>query len=61
MKGITTQKDIDDKAFHRMEMELLALNLEFESTRSPAINHGLLALTEMVRELARGGEGDAAG
>jgi hypothetical protein len=61
MKGITTQKDVDEGAFHRIEMELLALNLDFESARSPALNQGLAALTEKVRQLARGGEGDSAG
>lgn len=61
MKGITTQKDVDKGAFHRIEMELLALNLDFESARSPAMNRGLAALAEEIRELAMAGEGDAAG
>ena len=61
IKNILTPQDRERGAFQKSEMELLALNLEFEAARSPKSGLGLATLAEKIRDLVRGGETDATG
>lgn len=60
-KDLAANSDRESREFHRIELELLALNLEFESARFPAAGSGVAAVSEEIREIIKGGQGDVPG
>jgi hypothetical protein len=61
IRDLFAKTDGEKRDFQEIELEMLALNLDFEAARVPAAGSRLMVLSDKLREIAGGEEGDITG